>query len=158
MAIKEIIQLGDERLAKISEEVKNISDAQDLIQDLKDTLATVEGIGLAAPQIGVNKRVIYINFQDGINEYILINPIITYSSRKTNVDYEGCLSYVMHEGLVERSNKVELEAFDENGQLLQYKAEGLLARCFLHEIDHLEGVMYTDRATEMFELVEEDFE
>ncbi|MGL4740117.1 MAG: peptide deformylase [Sarcina sp.] len=158
MAIKEIIQLGDERLAKISDEVENISDAQELIQDLKDTLATVEGIGLAAPQIGVNKRVIYINFQDGVNEYILINPVVTYSSRKTNVDYEGCLSYVMHEGLVERSNKVELEAFDENGQLLQYKAEGLLARCFLHEIDHLEGVMYTDRATEMFELVEEDFE
>ncbi|MGL5767370.1 MAG: peptide deformylase [Sarcina sp.] len=158
MAIKEIIQLGDERLAKISDEVENISDAQNLIQDLKDTLATVEGIGLAAPQIGVNKKVIYINFEDGVNEYILINPVITYSSRKTNVDYEGCLSYVMHEGLVERPNKVELEAFDENGQLLQYKAEGLLARCFLHEIDHLEGIMYTDRATEMFELVEEDFE
>ncbi len=158
MAVREIVQLGDEHLRKISEPVKNIDEVQDLIKDLKDTLATVEGIGLAAPQIAVNKRVIYINFQDGVNEYVLINPEILESSKKTCVDYEGCLSYVMHEGLVERPKKVIIQALNENGELKVYKADELLARCFQHEIDHLNGIMYTDLATELFELTEEDFE
>ncbi|WP_066873629.1 peptide deformylase [Clostridium mediterraneense] len=158
MAVREIVQLGDEHLRKISEPVKNIDEVQDLIKDLKDTLATVEGIGLAAPQIAVNKRVIYINFQDGVNEYVLINPEILESSKKTCVDYEGCLSYVMHEGLVERPKKVTIQALNENGELKVYKADELLARCFQHEIDHLNGIMYTDLATELFELTEEDFE
>lgn len=156
MAIKDIIQLGDERLSKISAEVKSIEEVKELVQDLKDTLATVEGIGLAAPQIGVNKRVFYINFGDGENEYILINPRIIGTSKKTSVDYEGCLSYVMHEGLVERPNKVEIEGLNEKGELMRYKADGLLGRCFMHEYDHLEGIMYTDRATEMYELVDEE--
>ena len=158
MAVREIVQLGDEHLKKISEPVKNIDEVQDLIKDLKDTLATVEGIGLAAPQIAVNKRVIYINFQDGVNEYVLINPEILESSKKTCVDYEGCLSYVMHEGLVERPKKVTIQALNENGELKVYKADELLARCFQHEIDHLNGIMYTDLATELFELTEEDLE
>lgn len=158
MAVREIVQLGDEHLRKISEPVKNIDEVQDLIKDLKDTLATVEGIGLAAPQIAVNKRVIYINFQDGVNEYVLINPEILESSKKTCVDYEGCLSYVMHEGLVERPKKVTIQALNESGELKVYKADELLARCFQHEIDHLNGIMYTDLATELFELTEEDFE
>lgn len=156
MAIREIIQLGDKRLATVCEKVNDVSEVKDLVQDLKDTLATVDGLGLAAPQIGVTKRVFYINFQDGENEYVLINPEIIKVSKKTAVDYEGCLSYVMHEGLVERPQKVEIHALNEKGELMQYKADGLLGRCLLHEFDHLEGVMYTDRATELYELVDEE--
>lgn len=156
MAVKEIIQLGDKRLSKVSEEVKDLEDIRGLIQDLKDTLATVEGIGLAAPQIGVNKKVFYINFQDDVNEYVVINPEIIGTSKKTSEDYEGCLSYVNYEGLVERPNKVEMQALNQHGELLSYKLDGLLGRCFLHEYDHLDGIMYTDRATEMYELVDEE--
>ncbi|WP_297520393.1 peptide deformylase [uncultured Clostridium sp.] len=155
MAVKKIIQLGDARLSKVSEEVKDVSEIKGLLKDLKDTLATVEGIGLAAPQIGVNKKVTLIDFLDDVTRYVLINPRIIKTSKKTAVDYEGCLSFVMHEGLVERPTKVEIEALNEHGELMNYKVDGLLARCFLHEIDHLEGIMYTDRATEMYELVEE---
>ncbi|MGL4991041.1 MAG: peptide deformylase [Sarcina sp.] len=156
MAVRNIIQLGDERLSKVSSEIKSLAEAKSIVKDLRDTLATVEGIGLAAPQIGVNKRVFYINFQDGENEYVLINPRIVSTSKKTDSDYEGCLSYVMHEGLVERPIKVEIEGTNEEGMLMRYKADGLLARCFLHEYDHLEGIMYTDRAVEMYELVDEE--
>lgn len=156
MAIREILQLGDERLKKVSDPVENIEDVKELIQDLKDTLATVEGIGLAAPQIGVNKRVIYINFLDGENEYILINPEVISLSKKKWKDYEGCLSYVMHEGLVERPKKVKIQALNEKGELKIYESDEFLGRCFLHELDHLEGIMYTDRAIEMYELVDEE--
>ena len=158
MAIREIIQLGDERLKKVSEEVKDVNEIKDLLKDLEDTLATVDGIGLAAPQIGVNKKVTLIDFRDGANRYVLINPKVVKTSKKTAVDYEGCLSFVMHEGLVERPVKVEVEALNEHGELMYYKVDGLLGRCFLHEIDHLEGIMYTDRATELYELIPQDEE
>ena len=158
MAIKEIIQLGDERLKKVSEEVKDVNEIKDLLKDLEDTLATVDGIGLAAPQIGVNKKVTLIDFRDGVNRYVLINPKVVKTSKKTAIDYEGCLSFVMHEGLVERPVKVEVEALNEHNELMYYKVDGLLGRCFLHEIDHLEGIMYTDRATELYELIPQDEE
>ena len=154
MAVKKIVQIGHEALKKVSEHVKDVNEVKGLIQDLKDTLATVEGIGLAAPQIAVNKRVVYINFGDGENEYVLINPEVIGVSKETYEDYEGCLSYVMHEGLVERPRAVRIQALNEKGELKVYEAQDLLARCFLHEIDHLEGIMYVDRAKEMYELVE----
>lgn len=156
MAVKEIVQLGAECLRQVSQKVDNIDDVKGLIKDLKDTLATVDGIGLAAPQIAVNKQVIYINFGDDENEYVLINPKVLSVSKKTQEDYEGCLSYVMHEGLVERPIKIKIEYLNEKGEKIVKEAEDLLARCFLHEIDHLEGIMYVDRATEMYELVEEE--
>lgn len=155
MAVREIVQLGAECLKKVSDPVKNVNEVKGLIQDLKDTLATVEGIGLAAPQIGVNKRVVYINFGDGENEYVLINPEILGVTKEKYTDYEGCLSYVMHEGLVERPVGVKIQAYNEKGELKTYEAHELLARCFFHEIDHLEGIMYVDRATEMYELEEQ---
>lgn len=155
MAVKEIVQLGHEALKKVSTKVDVIdNEIKELVQDLRDTLAEAEGIGLAAPQIAVNKRVVLIDFKDGSDEIVLINPVITKSSG-SETDYEGCLSYVMHEGLVKRPKKVTVEALDENGVKRTYKGEGLLARCFCHEIDHLDGIMYTDKAIEMYELVEE---
>lgn len=155
MAVRKIIQLGDERLRKVCEPVEQIDkEIKSLIQDLKDTLYTVDGVGLASPQIGINKRIVFIDLRDESGPIVLINPVITKAQGKEQ-DYEGCLSYVNYEGLVERPKKVVVEALDENGVLKTYKAEGMLARCFCHEIDHLEGIMYVDRAIEMYELVEE---
>lgn len=156
MAVRKIVQIGNECLKKVSVPVKEIKEVKGLIKDLKDTLATVEGIGLAAPQIGVNKRVVYINFGDDKNEYVLINPEILEVSKETYTDYEGCLSYIMHEGLVERPVSIKMQALNEKGEMKLYEARDLLARCFFHEIDHLEGIMYVDKATEMYELVNED--
>lgn len=158
MAVRTIVQLGDEHLKKISEPVKEINEEiLNLVKDLKDTLATVEGVGLAAPQIAVNKRVIYIDLRDGSEPIVLINPVIT-EKEGSEMDYEGCLSYVGYEGMVERPTRVVVQALNEDGDLMEYEAEDFLARCFCHEIDHLEGIMYTDKATEIFELEEEEYE
>lgn len=156
MAIRKIVQLGDERLRKVCDPIKTIDEeAKKLFKDLKDTLYSVDGVGLAAPQIGVTKRVVFIDLRDGSEPMMLINPVITKATGKEE-GYEGCLSYVDYEGLVERPTYVEVEALDETGKKRKYKGEGLLARCFCHEIDHLQGIMYVDRAKEMYELVEEE--
>lgn len=157
MAIRKIVQLGDEHLKKVSEPVKEINkEVVELIKDLKDTLYSVDGVGLAAPQIAVNKRVVFIDLRDGSQPLLLINPVITHKEG-SEVDYEGCLSYVGYEGTVERPTKVVVEAYNEEGKQVSYEAEGLMARCFCHEIDHLDGIMYVDRAKEMYELeIEEE--
>ncbi|MEQ8199237.1 MAG: peptide deformylase [Clostridiaceae bacterium] len=158
MAVREIVQLGDEHLKRVSEPVKEIDEEIDiLIKDLRDTLATVQGVGLAAPQIAVNKRVVYIDLRDGEEPIVLINPKILKQEGK-ETDAEGCLSYVGHEGLVERPTRVVVQAYDENGDLMEYDVEGFLARCFCHEIDHLEGIMYTDKASEIYEIKADDYE
>lgn len=156
MAIRKIVQLGDEHLKKVSEPVKEMNkEVKELIKDLKDTLYSVDGVGLAAPQIAVNKRVVFIDLRDGSQPLLLINPVITHKEG-SEVDYEGCLSYVGYEGTVERPTKVVVEAYNEEGQQVSYEAEGLMARCFCHEIDHLDGIMYVDRAKEMYELETEE--
>lgn len=156
MAVREIIQLGDKRLKTKCEYVKEINDEiLGLVQDLKDTLATVDGIGLAAPQIGVTKRIVLIDFRDGENEYVLINPVIIKQKGKIKGD-EGCLSYVGFEGLVERPKSVKIKYTNLKGEKVIKEADGLLARCFCHEIDHLDGVMYVDRAIEMYRLEMEE--
>lgn len=155
MTIRKIVQLGDEHLKKVSEPVTEINEEiKGLIQDLKDTLYSVDGVGLAAPQIAVNKSVVFIDLRDGTDPLVLINPEIT-QSKGSEVDYEGCLSYPGYEGTVERPTKVVVEAYNETGELVAYEAEGLMARCFCHEIDHLKGIMYVDIAQEMYELEEE---
>ncbi|SHI88392.1 peptide deformylase [Clostridium cavendishii DSM 21758] len=156
MAIRKIVQLGDEHLKNVSEPVTEINEEiRGIIQDLKDTLYSVDGVGLAAPQIAVNKRIVFIDLRDGSMPLILINPEITHKEG-SEVDYEGCLSYVGYEGTVERPTKVIVEAYNEEGKQVAYEAEGLMARCFCHEIDHLHGVMYVDRAIEMYELEDEE--
>lgn len=158
MAIRKIVQLGDEHLKKISTPVKEINgEVLALVKDLKDTLYSVDGVGLAAPQIAVNKRVVFIDLRDGSEPIVLINPEITYREGKEE-GYEGCLSYVGYEGLVERPKKVKVKALNEKGKVAEYEATGLLARCFCHEIDHLDGIMYVDQAIEMYELVDEEEE
>ncbi len=156
MAVKKIVQYGDEHLKRVSDTVVEINEEiRELIQDLKDTLSTVEGIGLAAPQIAVNKRVILIDLTpDNSSPLILINPKAIIVSKETARDYEGCLSYVGYEGLVERPTKMIVEALNENGKLVKYEVEDFMARVFCHEMDHLDGILYMEKADEMYELVE----
>lgn len=158
MAVKRIVQYGDEHLKKISDTVVEINEEiRELIQDLKDTLSTVEGVGLAAPQIAVNKRVILIDVTpDNTSPIILINPKVVKVSKETARDYEGCLSYVGYEGLVERPVKMVVEALNEEGKLIKYEVEDFMARVFCHEMDHLEGILYMEKADKMYELVEDE--
>lgn len=155
MAVKEIIRKGHPALKAVSEPVKQIDgEVRALIQDLKDTLYSTTGIGLAAPQIAVNKRVILIDLRDGMEPILLINPEIIKKTGKQESE-EGCLSYPGYYGFVDRPVKVVVRGLNEAGQLVEYKAEELLCRAFCHEIDHLDGVMFTDKAYELYKEEEE---
>ncbi|MDW8800386.1 peptide deformylase [Clostridium sp. A1-XYC3] len=155
MAVKEILQFGDKTLTKVSKKVAKIDEEiLSLVQDLKDTLYASYGIGLAAPQIGVLKRVIIIDLRDDSGAIILVNPKIVKKIGKEE-DIEGCLSYPGYEGSVVRPRKVIVTGQELDGQEVEYTASGLLAKAFCHEIDHLDGVLYTDRATKMYKLEEE---
>lgn len=156
MAVKEILQYGDKRLNTVCEKVKKVDGKiLGLIDDMMDTLYEGNGIGLAAPQIGVLKRVVLIDLGEEEGEpIIIINPEITAQSGQEK-DYEGCLSYVGYEGEVVRPTNVTVEGINVKGKPVTYKASGLLARAFCHEIDHLDGVLYMSKAEEMYELTEE---
>lgn len=151
MAIREIVKLGHPALKAKSTEVENIDkEIQKLIQDLKDTFYNTDGIGLAAPQIGVNKRIILIDLRNGMEPILLINPTI---KRKlgTQESEEGCLSYPGYFGLLERPKIVVVKGLNENGEEIKYRGTELLCRAFCHEIDHLNGIMFCDRAYELYE-------
>ncbi|MBK5242483.1 peptide deformylase [Clostridium sp.] len=156
MAVRKILQYGDKRLNTECEKVKKVDrKILDLIDDMMDTLYEGTGIGLAAPQIGVLKRVILIDLGEEDGEpIIIINPKITAKSGNEK-DYEGCLSYLGYEGEVFRPTSVTVVGMNVKGKPVTYEAEGLLARAFCHEIDHLDGILYMSRAEEMYELIEE---
>ena len=149
MAIRNIIQLGDPTLRKRSFEVTDFGEkTQQLLDDMKETLIKAQGAGLAAPQVGVLRRVFIVSVDD--EYYECINPVITAKSG-SQVGEEGCLSVKGKFGTVERPNKVTVKAFDRNGKPFTVKAEGFLARAFCHEYDHLDGVIYVDKATDIQE-------
>ncbi len=153
MAVRKILQYGDKALMTPCEKVEKI-DKQilKLIKDMQDTLYNCDGIGLAAPQIGVLKRVILIDLRDDDFEpIILINPEIIEAEGK-EISIEGCLSYVGYEGEVERPKKVKVRGITPEGRIVEYTAEGLLARAFCHEIDHLDGIMYIDRTQKVYKI------
>ncbi|APC41419.1 peptide deformylase [Clostridium estertheticum] len=155
MAVREILQYGDKRLNSICEKVGKVDrKILNLVDDMMDTLYEGNGIGLAAPQIGVLKRVVLIDLGEEEGEpIVIINPRITAQSGNEK-DYEGCLSYVGYEGEVYRPTDVTVVGININGKPVTYNATGLLARAFCHEIDHLEGIMYMSRAEETHELTE----
>ena len=144
MAIRNIIQLGDSTLRKRSFEVSDFgAKTHALLDDMWQTLAIAEGVGLAAPQVGVLRRIFIISL-DGV-KYECINPTIVSQSGK-QVGDEGCLSVRGKFGKVERPNKVVVRALDRFGKPFTVKAEGFLARAFCHEYDHLDGIVYVDKA------------
>jgi len=140
-----ILTVPDPVLSKKSTEVDDTKDPfiQGLISNMQETLKQAKGIGLAAPQVGVNKRVIIVKLWH--HEYVLINPRLTYKSREKEVSEEGCLSLPGVYFKIERSKKVRVKAQDPEGKKVKIKAKGLLARALQHEIDHLEGILIKER-------------
>lgn len=141
-----IIKYPDEFLRKKTKEVKDPKDPKisRLIFDMAKTMEVEKGIGLAAPQVGSDLRICVVKVDNTL--YTLINPKIKSSSRKKEVYEEGCLSFPGKFFAVERPVKVKIRAIDENGKKIKIKAEGLLARVFQHEIDHLDGILIIDKA------------
>lgn len=149
MAIRNIIQLGDPTLRKKSFEVTDFGErTQTLLDDMRETLIKAQGAGLAAPQVGVLRRIFVVSVDD--EYYECINPVIIEKSG-SQVGEEGCLSVKGKFGTVERPNKVTVKALDRNGKPFTVKAEGFLARAFCHEYDHLDGIVYVDKATDIQE-------
>ncbi len=146
MALRNIRTNDDPALYKVCKEVKRF-DARlgTLIDDMIETMNDADGVGLAAPQVGVLKRVVVIDVGDGPVE--LVNPVILESSGEQG-DMEGCLSFPGQSGYVVRPNYVKVEAFDRNGDLYEYEGEGLFARAVFHECDHLDGKVYLRLVTE----------
>ena len=143
MAIRNIVKIGDPILAKTSRKVENF-DARlwQLLDDMKETMYAANGVGLAAVQVGILRRVVVIDCGDGYIE--LINPEII-SSEGSQFAEEGCLSLPGEVGVTSRPAVVRVKAQDRNGKWCVYKGEELKARCFCHELDHLDGVVFTQR-------------
>ena len=142
MALRTIRVEGDPVLTKISRPVDKMTPRiQDLITDMLDTMYEAMGVGLAAPQVGILKRIVVIDVGDG--PIILINPEIIEKSGEQTGD-EGCLSVPGMSGQVTRPDHVKVKALNEDMEEVVYEGEGLLARAFCHELDHLYGHMYTE--------------
>ena len=146
MALRIIRKNEDPALYKVCKEVKKF-DARlsELIDDMIETMNDADGVGLAAPQIGVLRRVAVIDVGDGPVE--LVNPVILDSSGEQG-GMEGCLSFPGEGGYVVRPNWVKVEAYDRHGDLYEYEGEGLFARAVFHETDHLDGKVYLRLVTE----------
>ena len=142
MAIRKVREVGDDVLTKECREVKKMTPRiSQLIDDMFDTMYEYNGVGLAAPQVGVLRRIIVVDV--GEDPRALINPRIV-SREGTQTGEEGCLSFPGKYGIVTRPMKVTVEGLDRNMNPVSWEAEGLLARCFCHEVDHLDGHMYTE--------------
>ncbi len=153
MALRKIVTLEDPVLRKTSRKVEKFDKRLwDLLDDMKDTLYSANGAGLAAVQVGILRRVVVIDVGDGLME--LVNPEITERSDEKQEEVEGCLSIPGRYGVTERPEWVKVKAQNRDGKWVVYKGEGLKARCFCHELDHLDGVLYIDNALEMYD--EED--
>ena len=155
MPVKPIITIPNPILETPAERVGEIDDVtKNVIRDLLDTVLAAknpEGAGLAAPQIGVSKRVCvvrrFIETSDKIvtKEYVLVNPKIISASKETDIHYEGCLSVPDVYGQVERAKKIKVKALDENNQPIRISTSGFFARVIQHEVDHLDGVLFTTK-------------
>ena len=157
MAIRNIRKRGDEVLRKPSKEIKEMtSRTMLLIEDMFDTMYEAYGVGLAAPQVGILKRLVVIDTYEG-QPLVLINPKIVEKDGEQIGD-EGCLSLPGKVAVVKRPNHVVCEALDQDMNPIRVEGEGLLARAICHELDHLDGVLYPDVAEEPVRDVEEEEE
>ena len=165
MALRTIVTLPDPVLRRKARPVAKFDkDLQTLIDDMIDTMRDAPGVGLAAPQVGVSERVIVVEYAEPeeVEEgeepkevepklYVMVNPEIVKSSPDTVVGVEGCLSIPTLVGEVERAQEVRIRGLNRRGQPMKVKAEGWLARIFQHEIDHINGVLFTDHATKVWQ-------
>ena len=144
MAVRTIRVIGDEILYKECKPVKEMTQrVEELIEDMFETMYENNGVGLAAPQVGILKQIVVIDVDDG-NQYVLINPEIIETSGEQTGE-EGCLSVPGKWGIVTRPNYVKVRALNEEMEEFEIEGEGLLARAFCHEIDHLSGHLYVDK-------------
>lgn len=144
MAIREIRLSDDEILRKTSREVEEVTDRiRELLDDMVETMHKYNGVGLAAPQVGILKRVIVIDLYDGEEPLQLVNPKIIKAKGKQEVE-EGCLSFPNEYAKVVRPKEVTVEALDRNGKKVIITGKELLAQALAHEIDHLNGILFVD--------------
>ncbi len=158
MAIQPVLRLGDPRLLQVANEVSdfNSPELDMLIEDMFDTMAAEDGAGLAAPQIGINLRVVIFGFEKNprypdstaVPRTILINPQITALSEEVEQGWEGCLSVPGMRGVVSRFKHIRYTGFDAAGNAIDVEANGFHARVVQHECDHLDGIIYTQRLTD----------
>ncbi len=144
MALREVRKLGDEILRKKSRNIECVDEKiRILLEDMVETMHHEDGVGLAAPQVGVLKRAVVIDRGEG-KIIKLINPVIT-TAEGNQSDEEGCLSVPGRSGTVVRPQKVTVKALNENGEEIIFTGEDLMARAFCHEIDHLDGILFIDK-------------
>lgn len=149
MAIRKVLKEGDETLRKISKPVTVFDDRlHELLNDMRDTMYKCEGAGLSAVQVGVLKRVFVMHAGKDYRE--CVNPVLVKQSGENKIKIEGCLSVPGKCGTVERPDKVWIEYQNRYGEKQEAKLSGFEAKCFCHEFDHLDGILYIDKATEMF--------
>ncbi len=160
MTIRPILTLPHPILRRKARPVSHFDqELQTLIDDMIETMRAAPGVGLAAPQVGVLQRVIVVEYaEDDEKEdapkrlYVVVNPELKVNSPETEIGVEGCLSIPGVQGEVERALQVIVRGLNRHGQPVRIKAKGWLARIFQHEVDHLNGVLYTDRARRIWEL------
>ncbi len=154
MAVRNVIQVGENVLREKCLPVKSFNgELHELLNDMKDTVRAEDGAGLAAPQIGIPLRVVVIDVDQGFYEFV--NPVIL-SEKGEQHGPEGCLSVKGKQGTVRRPQKVKVEYRDRNGKKHTLTAEGFFARAVCHELDHLDGILYIDKADEVYDLPAED--
>ena len=158
MAIRNIREMGDEVLNKKCKEVTEVTDrTRELIDDMFDTMYDALGVGLAAPQVGILKRIVVVDVT-GEDPILLINPVILETSGE-QTGHEGCLSVPGKSGMVTRPNYVKVKAYDEDMKPFIIEGTELLARAFCHEIDHLDGHLYVEKVEgDLMDVVPDDDE
>lgn len=145
MAVLQVLHIPDERLRKVAEPVKEVNaEIQRIVDDMFDTMYAEEGIGLAATQVDIHQRIIVIDVSENREEQlVLINPELLEKDGETGIE-EGCLSIPEQRALVPRAEKVKIRALDRDGKPFELEADGLLAICIQHEMDHLVGKLFID--------------
>ena len=161
MSILEIVTLPQTVLRHKARKVADFGpDLQTLVDDMIETMRQAPGVGLAAPQVGESSRLIVVEYGDEENEetppklYVMVNPEVTRSSQETILGTEGCLSVPGIQGDVERYEAITVKGLNRHGHPMTVKAKGWLARIFQHEIDHLDGVLFVDRAEKLWQAEE----
>lgn len=159
MTVRKVLRMGDVRLQQAAEPVSNFGNGEllELLQDMRDTMQASNGVGLAAPQIGVGLRVVIFGVQQSsrypdagsVPETVLINPVITPLDEQMEEGWEGCLSLPGLRGVVPRFRNIRYRGYDENGAPIDRTVSGFHARVVQHECDHLEGILYPMRMTDM---------
>lgn len=162
MSVKEVLKMGHPILQQVAEPVTEFNSAylDDIIGDMYETMESLDGAGLAAPQIGIPKRIIIFWVEDNprypeiepVPNTILINPEIVFLNDDEELGWEGCLSVPGLRGLVPRATKIKYSGYSQFGETIERVADGFHARVVQHEVDHLDGILYPQRMTDMTKL------